>query len=570
MGQRLWLTLALVAVVLGLVAAEFEGIRPDWMVIREDYFSQRTEFDTEAFSAEQRIDLLQQIADSDLSNDIVTLPECTDRRSAGTEFEVKKKTAAQASQVQRSWMEPKAPEVPAQSPKTSFKMKFASKSASSDSNNNRNFYPNALGDARNFWRVSKLVADNQYLEYPYSAIVRVVTVDSDNKVVHCTGSVIGESTVLTSPLCVYGASKPPVILTGFNGQYFQHAFLTSAIHIPLNWDHCEQTTTVFHNTSILDLSFRPSLAEVPVPSPGSWAFLHVAPNKVTFNKEVHTYSQRSGPTPPDLSRYQEGPRKVEPAPEPMPWHQTLLTPDTYSNKLCDEDAAADAHCKVGRRNFPYTDPTCVYDTDADQTPCRDPFAPSFTYDPETQEEAVPSRGYLPIGSVTGTLGLGAVYLPDLATFPGYDHRRNLGRRLNILDANVEAVFGSPQVSFRDDYFNVEADWLARGAPAIVNIGFTFEEDMEPPEQAPFFWAKLRNTVAGVVSLSSKDFSATPEEDVFIGSSGSLFGDDFKEFLFLYCQLGCERFCQIDHACGNNRLDQPLEKAPELEYFPSIF
>ncbi|KAL6052611.1 Fibrinogen C-terminal domain-containing protein [Balamuthia mandrillaris] len=169
--------------------------------------------------------------------------------------------------------------------------------------------------------------------------------------------------------------------------------------------------------------------------------------------------------------------------------------------------------------------------------------------------------YFNVGAVTGTLALGAIYLPDYATFPGFDSRRVDGQRLHVLDANVEAVFNYPRgltdnLTFYDDYFNVEGPWAARGAPAIVNLGPAHDEDLDVTRVRDVYWYKLRNVVSGVVSR----FATEIENGDVHSSSGSLFGDDFKEFYYYYCEHTCEDDCYVDHACGNGRIDEP----PRLE------
>ncbi len=174
--------------------------------------------------------------------------------------------------------------------------------------------------------------------------------------------------------------------------------------------------------------------------------------------------------------------------------------------------------------------------------------------------------FIEIGDVTGQLGLGAVYLPDLATLLGYDSGRDGGDSLNILEADVRTIFNKnghaipgtkKNVSFYNDYFNVEGNWAARGAPAIVNLGIPHPEDLIARSSNPLYWYKLRNVVAGVVSLFQSDIQTSfPSSQRLRSSSGSMFGVDFVGFLYEYCAGVCESSCDIDHACGNGRIDQP--------------
>ncbi|KAL6052609.1 Autotransporter domain-containing protein [Balamuthia mandrillaris] len=436
-----------------------------WTIDNLDSFADITRFDIKNEYGEEEVkDILRTIGSSDISNDMVSF-EC-DRRSTETRTIVAKgpreSPARKATRVPRAWMAPKAPkDIDFGEEAPSHKIPRGTNGDGSPSAERRNFYPNPnVGiHTRNFWRVSKLFTEEQHLQYPWSTIVKIATIDAEGEVVHCTGSVIGQTTVLTSPLCVFGASAPPVIFTGYNGRTYQHAFLTEEIYIPVEWDPCTFTTTMLNGSETL---FYPSTVDVPVPSLGSWAFLKIAPNEIG--------------------------------------------------------------CKKG-----------------------------YLYD---------------IGTVTGTLGLGAVYLPDLATLPGYDSRRNNGRRMHILDANVETIFGHPYdpetgnaPGFYDDWFNVEGEWEARGAPAIVNFDATF-----PQEQGPPYWPKLTNTVSGVVSNFASDLEGNNGLSPVVSSSGSLFGDDFKEFLFKYCTVNCDDSCMIDHACGNGRIDAPSQMGVEYEYF----
>jgi len=206
-----------------------------------------------------------------------------------------------------------------------------------------------------------------------------------------------------------------------------------------------------------------------------------------------------------------------------------------------------------------------------------------------------------IGDLTGTLGLGAIYLPDLATFIGYDSARDGGESLNLLEANVELVFNENtttftelapgiefDIGFYNDWFNVEGDWEARGAPAIVNIGTSYSEDLLFD---PAFWHKQRGVVSGVVSRFYHEIpdyvplevnlpSFTKRGEIpqcpygpVVSSSGSMFGVDFVAFLYGYCFAVCESACDIDHACGNGRVDEPqteFGQSPDvdnLDFYP---
>ena len=356
----------------------------------------------------------------------------------------------------------------------------------------RNFYPNARHNGtrdRNFWRVNDL-PDDEYLRYPYSTVVRVETIDSRGNVVTCTGTVVGVSTVLTAPECVYGTLLPPLILTGYKDNTFYHAFLTDELWIPSNYNPC-----TFYSDGWAQFPQTGSDYYVPVPSKGSFALLHIARNALK------------------------------------------------------------------KEGF-----------------------------------------YVEIGDLTGTLGLGAVYLPDLATFIGYDGARDGGESLNVLEANVELVFNENtttftqlapgtefDIGFYNDWFNVEGDWEARGAPAIVNIGAAYPEDLQVD---PAFWYKRRGVVSGVVSRFYHEIPdyvplevnlpSFPERGLqtsqcaygpVVSSSGSMFGVDFVAFLYEYCYAVCESACDIDHACGNGRLDEPQKEfgqtpfADNLDYYP---
>jgi len=139
----------------------------------------------------------------------------------------------------------------------------------------RNFFPNNRNNGtrdRNFWRVNNLPFDD-HLHYPFSTIVRVETIDSRGNVATCTGTVVGVSTVLTAPECVYGTQEPPLILTGYKDNTFSHAFLTDELWIPSNYNPC-----TFYSDGWAQFPQTGSDYFVPVPSKGSFALLHIARN----------------------------------------------------------------------------------------------------------------------------------------------------------------------------------------------------------------------------------------------------------------------------------------------------
>src|SRR5690606_31228693 len=123
--------------------------------------------------------------------------------------------------------------------------------------------------------------------------------------------------------------------------------------------------------------------------------------------------------------------------------------------------------------------------------------------------------------------------------------RNHGVTQNILTADVNLVFNrqgiltaGPQDTpdspypldnrgFYDDFFNVEGNWAARGAPAIVNFGSAHAEDMDV---SPMYWYKMRNVVSGVVSNFNSDIPYPCDEGAHVrSSSGAMFGADFVHF-----------------------------------------